>query len=83
VRAPESRGIAYLLDRLSSPSGGRSTRRPSMGNAFSSMLNPIPSLCGKAAPILVHLLPVLPLLSNSSTVKTLRGVNRYSLFGPR
>ena len=44
------------LDRLSSGSGGRITRRPSIGNAFSSMENPSPSLCGKAAPILLQLL---------------------------
>jgi hypothetical protein len=49
------------------------TKRPSSGIAFSSILNPIPSLCGKAAPILVQRFPVLPLLSNSSTVKTFVG----------
>jgi hypothetical protein len=38
------------------------------------MEKPIPSLCGKAAPILVHFLPVLPSRSYSSTVKTLRYV---------
>lgn len=36
------------------------------------MLKPMPSLCGNAAPILVHFFWVLPLLSYSSTVKTLR-----------
>jgi len=41
-----------------------------MGKARSSMLKPRPSLCGKAAPILVHFFCVLPLLSYSSTVKT-------------
>jgi hypothetical protein len=50
------------------------TNRPSSGTALSSILKPRPSLWGKAAPILVHRLPVLPLLSNSSTVKTLRWV---------
>jgi hypothetical protein len=35
------------------------------------MLNPIPSLCGNAAPMRVHFFPVLPLFSYSSTVKTL------------
>lgn len=74
VRAPEVSGIAYLLDRLSSPSGGRATSRPSIGNAFSSILKPFPSLCGKAAPILVQRFPGLPLLSNSSTVKTFKYV---------
>jgi hypothetical protein len=43
-----------------------------MGKARSSTLKPEPSLCGKAAPILVHRLLVLPLASYSSTVKTLR-----------
>ena len=46
--------------------------RPSIGNAFSSMLKPTPSLCGKAAPMLVQRFPAFPLLSYSSTVKTLR-----------
>jgi len=64
---------AYLV-RLSSLSGGRTTNRPSIGKALSSMLNRKPSLCGKAAPILVQRFPVLPLLSYSSTVKTLRWV---------
>jgi hypothetical protein len=35
--------VAYLLLRLSLESGGRTTRRPSIGNAFSSMLKPEPS----------------------------------------
>jgi hypothetical protein len=67
-------GRSTYLDRLlaSSVSGGRTTKRPSIGNARSSMLKPDPSLWGKAAPILVHFFPVLPLLSYSSTVKTLR-----------
>jgi hypothetical protein len=63
--------MAYLL-RLSSPSGGRTTSRPSTGNALSSIENPGPSLCGKAAQILAQRFWVLPLLSYSSTVKTLR-----------
>jgi hypothetical protein len=46
-----SRPTNYLL-RPSSLSGGSTTSRPSTGNAFSSTLKPIPSLCGKAAPIL-------------------------------
>jgi hypothetical protein len=33
---------------------GRTTRRPSTRKALSSMLNPGPSLCGKATPILVQ-----------------------------
>jgi hypothetical protein len=73
----------YLLLRLSSAgSGGRTTRRPSTGNALSSIENPIPSLCGKAAPIFVHRFCDLPSRSYSSTVKTLRDVDRYSLTGP-
>jgi hypothetical protein len=59
LRAPKSRISSYLL-RLSSLSGGRTTRRPSIGKAFSSMLKPMPSLWGNAAPILVQRLPVLP-----------------------
>jgi hypothetical protein len=48
----------YLFDRLpSSGSGGNTTNRPSNGIALRSMLNPIPSLCWKAAPILVQRLP--------------------------
>jgi hypothetical protein len=43
-RAPEINVIAYLPLRLSSVSGARTTSRPSIGNAASSMLNPIPSL---------------------------------------
>jgi hypothetical protein len=62
---------AYLQLRSSSGSGGR---RPSTGRAWSSMLNPSPSLCGKAAPILVQRFWALPSLSYSSTVKTLRYV---------
>jgi hypothetical protein len=56
VRAPESDGTDYLPLRvlLSSVSGGRTTRRPSIGKAFSSMLNPRPSLCGNAAPMRVQ-----------------------------
>jgi hypothetical protein len=62
---------ASYLDRSSLPSGGKTTRRPLRGMALSSMLKPAPSLWGKAAPILVQRLPALPLLSYSSTVKTL------------
>jgi hypothetical protein len=71
---PEADGAAaYLLERLSSVgSGGSTTRRPPIGKALSSMLKPGLSLVRKAAPILVRRLPVLPLLSYSSTVKTLR-----------
>jgi hypothetical protein len=74
VRAPENDRTGYLPLRLllSSVSGGRTTKRPSIGNAVSSMLNPSPSLCGNAAPILVQRFCVLPSLSYSSTVKTLR-----------
>lgn len=67
LAGPEVIGTkTYLLDRSSLPSGGRTTKRPSTGNAISSMLKPKPFLCGKAAPILVRRLPVLPLLSYSS-----------------
>jgi hypothetical protein len=69
----ESSAMAYL--RLSSPSGGNTMSMPSMGKALSWTENPIPSLCGKAAPILVHFFPVLPLLSYSSTVKTFKYVS--------
>jgi hypothetical protein len=72
-RGPEEVGdIAYLLDRLSSSAGGRTTKRPSIGKALSSMLKPMPSLCGKAAPIRVHFFWVLPLFSYPSTVKTFK-----------
>ena len=47
---------------------GRTTSRPSIGNALSSIENPRPSLWRNAAPIFVHFLPVFPLLSYSSTV---------------
>jgi hypothetical protein len=70
---PEGSGAtAYLLLRLSSAgSGGRTTSRPSTGNALSSIEKPAPSLCGKAAPILVQRFCVLPSRSYSSTMKTL------------
>lgn len=48
---------------------------PSMGNALGSILKPIPSLCGNAVPIRVQRFWVLPLLTYSSTVKTLRLVS--------
>src|ERR1700728_1315249 len=43
----------YLPLRLvpSSESGGRTTRRPSSGNALRSTEKPLRSLCGKATPI--------------------------------
>ena len=65
---------AYLPLRPlpSSVSGGRTTNLPSTAKALSSVENPIPSLRGKAAPMRVHFYWVLPLLSYSSTVKTLR-----------
>jgi len=74
-RAPKVTGaLVYFPLRPSSSAGGRTTRRPSRGMALSSMLKPEPSLWGNAAPTLVQRLPDLPLLSYSSTVKTLRWV---------
>jgi hypothetical protein len=71
-----------LLLRLSSAgSGGRTTRRPSTGNALSSMLKPVPSLCGKAAPIFVRRFCVLPPRSYSSTVKTRAADDGRSMLG--
>src|ERR1035438_2953301 len=59
----KSRWLTDLLIGSVIVSGRRTTRRPSMGNAFNSIENPEPSLCGNAAPILVHFFWVLPLLS--------------------
>jgi hypothetical protein len=55
-------GFSYLI-RLSSGSGGRTTKRPSIGNAFCSILIPGPSLRGNAAPILVQRLPAFVVVS--------------------
>src|ERR1022692_1789393 len=76
-RPPKSGVLGDYLDRssLSPPlSGGNTTRRPSTGNALSSIEKPVPSLCGNAAPILVQRFWVLPSRSYSSTLKTLRWV---------
>ena len=43
-QAEPRRGETVYLVRLSSLSGGRTTRRPSTGKALSSIENPIPSL---------------------------------------
>jgi hypothetical protein len=67
----------YLPFLLSSVSGGRTTSPPSIGKALSSMLNPGPSLWGKAAPILVQRFPAFPLLSYSSTIVTVEHFQRW------
>ena len=66
--------LAYLPLRSSTGSGGSTTSLPSTGKAFSSMLNPAPSLCGKAAPILVQRLFGIPCLTPSSLGAALKGV---------